>query len=158
MNHCQYLESGTHYAQGCQIYILNQDTNFLNTALTVLSNEQVQKEVYTHCASRSILSINIRNPSSIYLHNAFIKVCTSLYSTNLIDLSSVLKFMFLLAAVSWINVAANNISCKISTICKLYIYSKQPILGLPQECFRELSFSRLECGVHVRLNIYPCVG
>ena len=29
-----------------------------------------------------------------------------------------------------------------------YVYSKQPILGLTQEWFRELSFSRLECGVH----------
>ena len=29
-----------------------------------------------------------------------------------------------------------------------YVHSKQPILGLTQEWFRELSFSRLECGVH----------
>ena len=29
-----------------------------------------------------------------------------------------------------------------------YVYSKQPILGLTQEWFRELFFSRLECGVH----------
>ena len=29
-----------------------------------------------------------------------------------------------------------------------YVYSKQPILGLTQEWFRELSFSMLECGVH----------
>ena len=33
-----------------------------------------------------------------------------------------------------------------------YVYSKQPILGLTQEWFRELSFSRLECGVHVKLH------
>ena len=35
-----------------------------------------------------------------------------------------------------------------------YVYSKQPILlGLTQECLRELSFSRLECGVHNKLHI-----
>ena len=34
-----------------------------------------------------------------------------------------------------------------------YVYSKQPILGLTQEWFRELSFSRLECGVHNKLHI-----
>ena len=36
----------------------------------------------------------------------------------------------------------------------LVMYSKQRILGLTQEWFRELSFSRLECGVHDRLHIY----
>ena len=36
-----------------------------------------------------------------------------------------------------------------------YAYSKQPIFGLTQEWLRELSFSRLECGVHDRLHIYP---
>ena len=37
------------------------------------------------------------------------------------------------------------------------VYSKQPILGLTQlpEWFRELSSSRLECGVHDKLHIYP---
>ena len=35
---------------------------------------------------------------------------------------------------------------------------KQPIFGLTQEWFRELSFSRLECGVHDRLHIYPLCG
>ena len=40
-----------------------------------------------------------------------------------------------------------------------YVYSKQPMFGLTQEWFRELSFSRLECGVHDRLNIiYPLCG
>ena len=34
-----------------------------------------------------------------------------------------------------------------------YVYSKQPIFGLTQEWFRELSFSRLECGVHDMLHI-----
>ena len=34
-----------------------------------------------------------------------------------------------------------------------YGYSKQPIFGLTQECFRELSFPRLECGVHEKLHI-----
>ena len=34
-----------------------------------------------------------------------------------------------------------------------YVYSKQPIFGLTQEWLRELSFSRLECGVHDRLHI-----
>ena len=29
---------------------------------------------------------------------------------------------------------------------------------LTQECFRESSFSRLECGVHDRLHIYPLCG
>ena len=38
------------------------------------------------------------------------------------------------------------------------VYSKQPIFGLTQEWLRELTFSRLECGVHDRLHIYPCVG
>ena len=37
-----------------------------------------------------------------------------------------------------------------------YVYSKQPILGLTQEWFRELSFSRLERGVHDKLHT-PCV-
>ena len=35
----------------------------------------------------------------------------------------------------------------------LVIYSKQPIFGLTQEWLRELSFSRLECGVHDKLHI-----
>ena len=34
-----------------------------------------------------------------------------------------------------------------------YVYSKQPMLGLTQELFRELSFTRLECGVHDKLHI-----
>ena len=34
-----------------------------------------------------------------------------------------------------------------------YVYSKQPIFGLTQEWLRELSFSRLEYGVHDRLHI-----
>ena len=33
------------------------------------------------------------------------------------------------------------------------LYSKQPIFGLTQEWLRELSFSRLECGVHDNLHI-----
>ena len=33
------------------------------------------------------------------------------------------------------------------------VYSKQPIFGLTQDWFRELSFSRLECGVHDKLHI-----
>ena len=32
------------------------------------------------------------------------------------------------------------------------------ILQTAQEWFRELAFSRLECGVHDRLHVYPCVG
>ena len=32
------------------------------------------------------------------------------------------------------------------------------VLGLTQEWLRELSFSRLECGVHDRLHIYPLCG
>ena len=41
----------------------------------------------------------------------------------------------------------------------LIVYSKQPIFGLTQEWYRELSFSRLECGlfffgVDDRLHIY----
>ena len=36
-----------------------------------------------------------------------------------------------------------------------YVYSKQPILGLTLEWFRELSLSRLDGGVHDRLHIYP---
>ena len=38
------------------------------------------------------------------------------------------------------------------------LYSKQPILGLTQEWFRELSFCRLESGVHDRLHIDPLCG
>ena len=34
-----------------------------------------------------------------------------------------------------------------------YVYSKQPIFGLTQEWLRELSFSRLERGVHNKLHI-----
>ena len=34
-----------------------------------------------------------------------------------------------------------------------YVYSKHPIFGLTQEWLRELSFSRLECGVHDKLHI-----
>ena len=34
-----------------------------------------------------------------------------------------------------------------------YVHSKQPIPGLTQEWFRELSFSTLECGVHDKLHI-----
>ena len=39
-----------------------------------------------------------------------------------------------------------------------YVYSKQPIFGLTQEWLRELSFYRLECGVHDRLYIYHLCG
>ncbi len=35
------------------------------------------------------------------------------------------------------------------------VYSNNPFQGLTEEWFRELSFSRLECGVHDRLHIYP---
>ena len=35
------------------------------------------------------------------------------------------------------------------------VYSKQPIFGLTKEWFRELSSSRLECGVHDRLVSHP---
>ena len=38
------------------------------------------------------------------------------------------------------------------------VYYKQPIFGLTQEWFRELSFSGLECGVHDRLHSYPLCG
>ena len=34
-----------------------------------------------------------------------------------------------------------------------YVYSKQPVFGLTKEWFRELSFSRLGCGVHDKLHI-----
>ena len=37
-------------------------------------------------------------------------------------------------------------------------YSKQPIFGLTQEWFKELSFFRLACGVDDRLHIYPLCG
>ena len=39
-----------------------------------------------------------------------------------------------------------------------YLHTKQPILGLTQEWFRESSFSRLESGVHDRLHIYRLCG
>ena len=38
------------------------------------------------------------------------------------------------------------------------VHSKQHILGQTQEWFRELSFSRLERGVHDRLDIYTMCG
>ena len=38
----------------------------------------------------------------------------------------------------------------------LFPYSKKPILGLAQEWFRELSFSKLECGVHESLFYEQC--
>ena len=47
---------------------------------------------------------------------------------------------------------------KVFLVLNYSIYSKQPILGLTQEWFRELSFSRLECGVHDKLHIYPLCG
>ena len=34
-----------------------------------------------------------------------------------------------------------------------YVYTKQPFFGLTQEWFRELSFPRLEYGVHDKLHI-----
>ena len=37
-------------------------------------------------------------------------------------------------------------------------YSRQSILVLTLEWFRELSFSRLECGVHDMLLVYPLCG
>ena len=36
-----------------------------------------------------------------------------------------------------------------------YVYCEQPILGLIQEWFIELSFTRQECGLHDRLHIHP---
>ena len=36
----------------------------------------------------------------------------------------------------------------LSSLVLSYVHSKQPVLGLTQEWFRELSFSKLECGVH----------
>ena len=45
-----------------------------------------------------------------------------------------------------------------ATVFLSYLYSKQPILGLTREWFRESSFSRLECGVHNRLHIYTLFG
>ena len=34
-----------------------------------------------------------------------------------------------------------------------YVYSKQPIFGLTREWLRELSLSRLECGVQDKLRV-----
>ena len=39
-----------------------------------------------------------------------------------------------------------------------YIYSKQAMAGLTQEWLREVSVSRLGCGVYDRSHITPCVG
>ena len=39
------------------------------------------------------------------------------------------------------------------TLVLSYVHSKQPIFGQTQEWLRELSFSRLECGVHDKLHI-----
>ena len=53
----------------------------------------------------------------------------------------------------------NVVNCNSVTVeLPLYRYSKQPIFGLTQEWFRELSFSRLDCGVHDKLHIYPLCG
>ena len=44
-------------------------------------------------------------------------------------------------------------------ICISYNYVLQTAhCGLTQEWFRELSFSKLECGVHDRLHIYDMYG
>ena len=40
----------------------------------------------------------------------------------------------------------------------LVIYSKRLIFGLTQEWFRELSFSRLEGGVHDMIHVHPRYG
>ena len=45
-----------------------------------------------------------------------------------------------------------KVKCLLSYVLS-YVYSKQPIFGLTQAWLRELSFSRLECGVHDRLHI-----
>ena len=50
-----------------------------------------------------------------------------------------------------------SVPCGMSLSSQL-VYSKQPIFGLTQEWFRELSFSRLECGVDDKLHIYPLCG
>ena len=42
---------------------------------------------------------------------------------------------------------------KIASFDVINVYSKQPIFGLTQESLRELSFSRLECGVHDKLGV-----
>ena len=59
----------------------------------------------------------------------------------------------------WINQKYNfdNLG-QVSVTFLVYVYSKQPILGLTQVWFRELSFSRLECGVHDKLHIYTLGG
>ena len=58
--------------------------------------------------------------------------------------------------------SSQSISCPTHKQCSIlnlvflvlsYVYSKQPIFWLTQEWFRELSFSRLECGVHDKLHI-----
>ena len=38
-----------------------------------------------------------------------------------------------------------------------YVYSKQPMFGLTQEWFRQLSFSSVECEVHDKLHITSAV-
>ena len=35
-----------------------------------------------------------------------------------------------------------------------HVHSKQPSFGLAQEWLRELSFSRLECGVHIPVKSF----
>ena len=46
-------------------------------------------------------------------------------------------------------------SVTVSLFLSYTVYSKEPILGLTQEWFRELSFPRLECRVHDKFHIYP---
>ena len=51
-------------------------------------------------------------------------------------------------------IRSNHITCiRQRFIVLSYVYSKQPIFGLTQEWLRELSFSRLECGVNDKLHI-----
>ena len=40
----------------------------------------------------------------------------------------------------------------------LVLTPNRPIFGMTQEWFRELSFSRLQCGVHDMLHIYTMCG
>ena len=48
----------------------------------------------------------------------------------------------------------NGVSNVISLVLSYILQT--PILGLTQEWFRTVSFSRLACGVYDTLHIYPC--
>ena len=71
---------------------------------------------------------------------------------------NVLEFNFFMNPALCIHQCFKSLWISVVNAVLSYVYSKQPIFGLTQEWLRELSFSRLECGVHDRLHSYPLCG